>query len=580
MAFDGVVISNIVYDLKAKISGGRINKIYQPEDDEILMMIKNERETYRLFLSASATLPLVYLVSKKKENPMTAPNFCMLLRKHINGGRIVSVTQPNFERIIDLEISHLNEMGDECTKHLIIEIMGKHSNIIFCDDTYQILESIKHVSLLMSSVREVLPGREYTYPPNQDKLDPRQVTLEQWNSIVMEKPLPCQKAIYGSLTGISPVVAAELCYRAGIDGQQATASLSDSQKAALYVQLQRMFEGIERGEYSPMIVYENGVPKEFSAIALTSFEAEAQKTFDSISEVLETYYAEKNQVTKIRQKSAELRHIVSTAVERTAKKLDLQQRQLKDTEKRDKYKLYGEMITAYGYGIDAGVKSFEAMNYYTNETITVPLDPDLTPSENAQKCFAKYNKLKRTYEALSTLTTETKAELKHLQSIQTALDIALLESDLVDIKEELTQYGYMKQHNKGKKVREVKSKPLHFVSSDGFHMYVGKNNFQNDELTFKIANTGDWWFHANDIPGSHVIVKKEQAKELPDATFEEAARLAAYYSSGRTDSKVEIDYTTRGNLKKPNGAKPGFVIYHTNYSMIAVPDITGIEQIL
>ena len=575
-----MVISNIVYDLKAKISGGRINKIYQPEDDEILMMIKNERETYRLFLSASATLPLVYLVSKKKENPMTAPNFCMLLRKHINGGRIVSVTQPNFERIIDLEISHLNEMGDECTKHLIIEIMGKHSNIIFCDDTYQILESIKHVSLLMSSVREVLPGREYTYPPNQDKLDPRQVTLEQWNSIVMEKPLPCQKAIYGSLTGISPVVAAELCYRAGIDGQQATASLSDSQKAALYVQLQRMFEGIERGEYSPMIVYENGVPKEFSAIALTSFEAEAQKTFDSISEVLETYYAEKNQVTKIRQKSAELRHIVSTAVERTAKKLDLQQRQLKDTEKRDKYKLYGEMITAYGYGIDAGVKSFEAMNYYTNETITVPLDPDLTPSENAQKCFAKYNKLKRTYEALSTLTTETKAELKHLQSIQTALDIALLESDLVDIKEELTQYGYMKQHNKGKKVREVKSKPLHFVSSDGFHMYVGKNNFQNDELTFKIANTGDWWFHANDIPGSHVIVKKEQAKELPDATFEEAARLAAYYSSGRTDSKVEIDYTTRGNLKKPNGAKPGFVIYHTNYSMIAVPDITGIEQIL
>lgn len=580
MAFDGVVISNIVHDLNQKFIGGRIYKIYQPEDDEILLVVKNERETYRLFLSASASLPLVYLVSKTKENPLTAPNFCMLLRKHINNGRIISICQPNFERILDITIEHLDELGDICQKHLLVEIMGKHSNIIFCDDKYRILDSIKHISMLVSSVREVLPGRDYVLPPNQDKCNPMKVTLAEWKEKVCSKPGTCQKAIYTTLTGISPLLAGELCYEAGIDGDMSTAALTQEDMTALYVALQRLARRIEQGKYTPLIVYENGAPVEFSAIPLNSYSAEDCKEFASISEVLETYYAQKNQVTKIRQKSAQLRHIVNTAVERTAKKLDLQQKQLKDTDKRDKYKVYGELINTYGYGVEEGAKSFRALNYYTNEEITVPLDSTLTPSENAKKYFQKYNKLKRTYEALSTLTEETTAQLRHLRSIQMSLDMALLESDLTEIKEELVEYGYMKRHNKGKKVRSVKSKPLHFVSSDGFHMYVGKNNFQNDEITFKIANAGDWWFHANDIPGSHVIVKKEQAQEIPDATFEEAARLAAYYSSGRTDSKVEIDYTTRGNLKKPNGAKPGFVIYHTNYSIIAVPDITGIEQIL
>jgi predicted ribosome quality control (RQC) complex YloA/Tae2 family protein len=318
---------------------------------------------------------------------------------------------------------------------------------------------------------------------------------------------------------------------------------------------------------------------EFSSVALPTYRDLECVKYEHISEVLETYYAEKNQVTKMRQKSGELRHIVATAIERTAKKLDLQLKQLKDTEKRERYKVYGELLNVYGYDVALGATSITALNYYTNEEIEIPLDAQLSPTENAKKYFARYNKLKRTYEALSTLTQETAAELAHLKSIQTSLDMALQENDLMQIREELAEYGYIKRRSKSKKERNAKSKPLHFISSDGFHMYVGKNNFQNDELTFKVANTGDWWFHANDIPGSHVIVKKEQADELPDATFEEAARLAAYYSSGRTDSKVEVDYTKRGNLKKPAGAKPGFVIYHTNYSIIAIPDITGIEQV-
>ena len=561
MAFDGVVISNLVHDFNRCLIGGRINKIYQPEDDEILLVIKNERQTYRLFLSASASLPLLYFASEKKENPMAAPNFCMLLRKHISNGRIVAVKQPEFERIVDITVEHLNDLNDVCQKHLIIEIMGKHSNIIFCDESYKIL------------------GREYCLPPNQGKCNPMTITLEQWQEQAALKPVTCQKAIYQNLTGISPLVAGELCYQAGVDADASVAACDKEQFAAIYEALKNMRNRIEKGEYVPQIVYEHGVPVEFSVIPLTSFSPEQKKEYSSVSEVLENYYAEKNKISNIRQKSAELRHIVSTAIERTAKKLDLQEKQLKDTEKREQYKVYGELINVYGYGIEPGAKSMEADNYYTGEKLTIPLDPTISVMDNGKKYFQKYNKLKRTYEALSTLTLETRAELMHLKSIQASLEMALLESDLVDIKEELVQYGYMKRHTKGKKVRSIKSKPLHYISSDGFHMYVGKNNFQNDELTFKVANAGDWWFHANDIPGSHVIVKKEQAQELPDTTFEEAARLAAYYSSGRTDSKVEIDYTTRGNLKKPKGAKPGFVIYHTNYSIIAVPDITGIKQV-
>lgn len=510
---------------------------------------------------------------------MAAPNFCMLLRKHISNGRIVAVRQPEFERIVDITVEHLNELNDVCQKHLVIEIMGKHSNIIFCDESYKILDSIKHISMLVSSVREVLPGREYQLPPNQGKCNPMDITLEQWKEQAVSKPVSCRKAIYQNLTGISPLVAGELCYEAGVDADTPVAACDKEQLAAIYEALKNMRKRIEKGEYTPQIVYENDIPVEFSVIPLLSFSTEQKKEYDSVSEVLESYYAEKNKISKIRQKSAELRHIVSTAIERTAKKLDLQEKQLKDTEKREQYKVYGELINVYGYGVEPGARTMEADNYYTGEKLTIPLEPTISVMDNGKKYFQKYNKLKRTYEALSTLTLETRAELMHLQSIQASLDMALLESDLVDIKEELIQYGYMKRHNKGKKVRNAKSKPLHYISSDGFHMYVGKNNFQNDELTFKVANTGDWWFHANDIPGSHVIVKKEQAEELPDATFEEAARLAAYYSSGRTDSKVEIDYTTRGNLKKPKGAKPGFVIYHTNYSIIAVPDITGIKQV-
>ena len=290
------------------------------------------------------------------------------------------------------------------------------------------------------------------------------------------------------------------------------------------------------------------------------------------------YYAQKNTITRIRQKSSDLRRIVQTALERNVKKYDLQLRQMQDTEKRDTYRIYGELLNTYGYNITPGSKTLEAVNYYTGEPVTIPLDPTLSPQANAKKYFDKYNKLKRTYEALTTLTEEVKTEIDHLESISASLDIALQEEDLVEIKEELTESGYIRRKG-GKKVK-ITSRPFHYISSDGFHMYVGKNNYQNDELTFKFATGNDWWFHAKNMPGSHVIVKMGTASELPDRTFEEAARLAAYYSKGREQDKVEVDYLQKKNVKKPAGAKPGFVVYYTNYSMMIDPDISNIQAVL
>ena len=502
MAFDGITIANIVNELNDTILNGRIAKIAQPENDELLLTIKPAKGQVRLVISASASLPLIYLSRDNKPSPMTAPNFCMLLRKHIANGRIVGISQPSLERIIRFEIEHLDELGDLCRKSLIVEIMGKHSNIIFCNEKGMIIDSIKHVSAQMSSVREVLPGREYFIPDTMKKENPLDIPEENFTQELLSKPMPVGKAIYNSFTGISPVVA----------------------------------------------------------------------------EVIRTYYSSRDLITRIRQKSSDLRRVVQTALERNRKKYDLQLKQLRDTENRDKYKVYGELIHTYGYNLEDGAKELEALNYYTNEMIKIPLDPQKTPQENAKKYFDRYNKQKRTFEALSELIKETKDEIDYLESVSKSLDIARSEDDLIQIKEELIESGFIRRKQSSKKVK-ITSKPFHYISSDGFHMYVGKNNLQNEELTFHFANGGDWWFHAKKAPGSHVIVKTN-GEELPDRTFEEAARLAAHYSKNSGAEKVEVDYVEKKQVKKPNGSKPGFVVYYTNYSMMIDSDISGIQEVL
>ena len=577
MAFDGITVAALTKELKETICDGRIAKIAQPESDELLLTIKTKEGQRRLSISASASLPLIYLTNDNKPSPMTAPNFCMLLRKHIGNGRIVDVSQPGLERIIQLRIEHLDELGDLRQKTLVIEIMGKHSNIIFCDEKDQIIDSIKHVPAQMSSVREVLPGRPYFIPDTMEKQDPLTAAGEDFSRALRGKPMRISKAVYTSFTGISPVVAEEICYLAGIDSQMTASDLTDDMLTHLYRQFQYYMEDVRNGAFNPVIYFDGNTPKEFSALPLTHFQNLEKKEYGSISEVLSTYYATRNALVRIRQKSADLRHIVQTALERNRKKYELQSRQLKDTENRELYKVYGELINAYGYQLPEGSKELTALNHYTGDEITIPLDPVKTPQENAQKYFARYNKQKRTYEALTELISETGDEIRYLESVESALDIALYEEDLTQIKEELSQAGYIRRRQQKKKAKFL-SRPLHYVSSDGYHMYVGKNNLQNEELTFHFASGNDWWFHAKGVPGSHVILKSG-GDEVPDRTFEEAGRLAAYYSKNRGSEKAEIDYIEKKHVKKVNGGRPGFVIYHTNYSLVIDSDISGIEEV-
>ncbi len=578
MALDGITVSNVVAELSALLTDARISKIAQPENDELLLTFKGFRGQIRLLVSASASLPLIYITDANKPGPMTAPNFCMLLRKHIGNGKITRIWQPGLERIIHFEIEHYDEMGDLCRKQLIVELMGKHSNIIFCDEENRIIDSIKHISASTSSVREVLPGRTYFIPETQHKCNPLETDREEFLNQVFTKPMPLSKALYSTYTGLSPVIAEELCHRASLESSQSANSFPELARLHLFTIFSHLMEDVKEGRYQPNIIYDGEhTPVEFASLELSMYGDYETQNFDSISTVLRQYYAMKNTVTRIRQKSSDLRRIVGTALDRTRKKYDLQLRQLKDTEKREKYKVYGELLHTYGYSAEPGAKSMKALNYYTNEEITIPLDETMTAQENAKRYFDKYSKLKRTYEALTELTQETRADLDQLESIQTFLDLALSEEDLVQVKEELTDAGYIRRKYTGKKVK-ITSRPFHYRSCDGYDIYVGKNNFQNDELTFKFASGNDWWFHAKGAPGSHVVVKTG-GEELPDSTFEDAARLAAYYSKNRDSAKVEIDYIEKKHVKKPNGAKPGFVVYYTNYSMSIEPDISSIQLV-
>ena len=575
MAFDGIVIANLVHELNQTILNTKISKIAQPEADELLLTCKGgEAGQYRVAISASAALPFLYLTEENKPSPMTAPTFCMVLRKHIANGRITRIFQPHMERIIHMEIEHLNEMGDLCHKTLVIELMGKHSNIIFCNEDGTIIDSIKHVSSAVSSLREVLPGKPYFIATTQEeKHDLLSLTAEQIHDAISDRPCSVCKAIYGAFTGVSPLIANELAHRAGIDGDQPIAACSREELMHLCNHIAWFADTLRDNAFSPVIVRKGKEPVEFSAIELTMYKDSDVEHFDSISKVLEVFYAEKNVYNRIRQKSADLRRIVSTALERNSKKYDLQCKQLKDSEKKDKYKVYGELINSFGYGLPEGAKELEAENYYDdNKLIKIPLDPTLTPQENAQKYFDRYGKLKRTAEALHSLIEETRAQIDHLESIQNSLDIALTSDDLVQIKEELIEYGFIKKGRGGKK-QKIKSKPFHYISSDGYDIYVGKNNYQNDELTFKFATGNDWWFHAKKMPGSHVVVKAKDG-EMPDRVFEEAGQLAGFYSKGRDNEKVEIDYLQKKNVKKPAGSAPGFVVYYTNFSLTIHPDIS------
>lgn len=584
MPLDGIVIANIVSELKNRLLGGKVDKIYQPERDGIVMLIRNKGENHKLFITASASHPRLHITSLSRPNPDNAPQFCMLLRKTLSGGRVTDIIQPEFERIVIINIESSDEMGDISLKSLIVEIMGKHSNIILIKDGI-ILDSIKRVPHEKSSVREVLPRLPYVLPPSKDKKNPIKINDKEFFELLSNKNEHIETSIYTSYNGISPAVASEIASRAGVFPQNISNCLSVSAKTKLFTEFLKIMAEVVTERFTPEVYLdEKNKAIDFSSIKMTVYSNYNVKPYESISFLLDEYYQLRDAVCIKAQKSSDLKKLITQNLERCAKKRDIQHQTMKEIKDRDKYKLYGELLTANIYELKTGMTTVRLSNFYDENgaEVEIPLDSSLSPSENAQKYFKKYNKEKRTYQALLDQMKQNDAEKDYLDQLLATLETCEDEADLADLRRELYEEGYIKKANKKKETKEKKSKPLHFISSDGFDIYVGKNNKQNEELTLKFASNSDMWLHTKSIPGSHVIIKTN-GNEVPDRTLNEGALLACYYSKGRNSQHVPVDYTVKKNVKKPSGAKTGMVIYENYKTAFITTDesmINGLKRVL
>lgn len=578
MALDGITVASIVSELNQKLIGGRIDKIYQPLSDEILFTVRSIGQNYKVLVSANSSHPRIHMTQIQKENPMSPPIFCMVMRKYIAGGKITKIYQPNFERIIILEVESMNELGDITAKKLILEIMGKHSNFIVTDENNKILDAIKRVSHDKSSVREVLPGKDYCFPPSQQKQNPLFITKQQIEEQLQKQSgAKVQEVLYKSYTGISPIFASEICFRAGIDSSYFCEQLTEQNRQNIFTAFYNVLEQIKKQQFCYTIYYDSNNQNllDFSVLDMKQFQSFSKQQYESISTLLEQYYAEKDNLYHVRQKSHDMRRILISNIERCTKKKEIQKKTEREVAPKDTWKIKGELLTANIHSIPKGITTFRTVNFYDAELkeIDIAIDPTKTPAENAQKYFKKYNKAKRTLAALEIQKKQNDDELAYLESILNCLETAKEEADLDEIRMELAEQGYMKRKTakKNKSQKPKKAKPLHFISSDGFHIYVGKSNTQNDELTLRFAEGNDIWLHTKEIPGSHVIIKTN-GSTISDQTLLEAANLSAYFSKSQKSSQVPVDYTFKKYVKKPNGAKPGMVIYEKNKTIYITPD--------
>ncbi|AFS78699.1 fibronectin-binding protein FbpA [Gottschalkia acidurici 9a] len=586
MALDGIVLKNICAELKSTLIEGKIDKVHQPENDEIFLSIRSKGQNIKLLISASSNNPRIYITDFSKQNPSNPPMFCMLLRKHLQGGKIVDIEQVSLERIIKISIQSLSELGDLTIKELIVEIMGKHSNIILVDrDSGKIIDSIKRIPLSVSSIRQVLPGLNYSLPPSQNKLYPIDITKQEFfNLIDSSSNNPAvYKFLYSNFIGLSPLVAKEICFLSNIDDNVKLDFLSNEDKENLFNNFNSIYNLVKNNKYNPVIIKDKSDYEviEFSSLNLMQFGDLPKNYFDSVSKLLDYFYLTRDKIDRIKQKSNDLRKSISIKLERALNKLSKQKQELLDAEKREKFKIYGELLTANIYRLEKGLEEVELENFYSEdlEPVKIRLDKNRTPSQNAQRYYKKYNKLKNAHEVVSEQLLKTKEEVNYLENILLALDTSTEVEELDEIREELVSEGYIrKSSSKVKKSNKDASSPHHYISKDGFNIYVGKNNKQNDYLTLKFASKEDIWLHTKDIPGSHVIIKSE-GKDIPEDTLLEAALLAGFYSKGKMSSNVPIDYAERKHVRKPSGAKPGMVIYDTNNTVYITPSIENISKI-
>lgn len=579
MALDGLVIHSLVDELSTKLIGGKVDKVHQPEDDEIVLYIRNNKENFKLVLSCSSSNPRVYIANDyKKENPIKAPMFCMLFRKYIQGGNIVNISQVGFERIIKISIDSLDELKEKTRKDIYIEIMGRHSNIILTHNSdNKIIDSAKRIPTSISRVRQILPGLTYELPPAQSKLNPLDnISKDSFIKSLKTFDGPIFKGIYSKFLGISPVISKELCYRANINEKINTNDISEEDITSLYNEFSSLFNNIINNIFSPCIVINEKLDKviDFSCINLTLYNDLKFINKDSMSTILEDYYKTKDIKDRIHQRASDLKKSISVKLERLYHKQEKQEEELLEAENADIYKVKGELLTAYIYMIEKGMDSVEVQNFYdpNYENVTISLNKNLTPSENAQKYFKKYNKLKTAKKEITSQIAINKEEIDYLENIILSIENCENLAELQDIKDELIRLGYSKSSGKLKSKKEttLTTKPHEFISSEGFKILVGKNNKQNDYLTLRIADPDDIWMHTKNIPGSHVIIKCA-GKDVSEQTIYEGAMLAAYFSKSKMSSQVPVDYTKKKHVKKPSGSKPGMVIYETNSTMYVTP---------
>ena len=583
MPIDGIVVRNIVKELNDKLINARIDKVTQPEIDEINIIVRNEGQNFKLLLTSNANYPRVHLTDIQKQSPLSAPMFCMVLRKHLSGGRIIKIEQYTTDRIMKFYIEGYDELGTLSNKILICEIMGRHSNIILVNEaTNEIIDSIKHIHPDMSSFRLVLPGIKYKDPPFHDKIEPLYFDSKEFiNRINLSTSnIKLEKFISQVINGISILAAREMCYNAGLYDNITIQSLNSQDKDNLLNSINNFISDITNYNFTPSIYYSKSVLYDFYSLNLNHLGSMDIEHKQSICEIIDIFYRENDRFLRIKQKSAGILKVVSGNLERCLKKLSIQDEKLLECTNKDHWKVYGDLVMSNLYAIKKGDNKAILLNFYTDnqEMIEIQLDILLTPVQNAQRYYKKYSKQKSAEIFTASQRTENLLEIEYLESQLVNLSNCTEDEEIDEIKTELISLGYIKYSKKGASRKQKPSKPMHYISSDGMDIFVGKNNVQNDYLTTKFADSSDIWMHTKKIPGSHVIIKNNN-NSVSDITIMEAASLCAYYSKARSSSNVPVDYTEKKNVKKPSGAKPGMVVYYTNKTVYITPNEGMINEL-
>lgn len=578
MAMDGIAVKCTAFECNQLLQNARMDKIYQPEQDEIVLVLRTDGGNVRLVLSASANHARVHLTQQKKENPMQAPFFCMLLRKHLIPSRLVRITQQDFERVLILEFACTTELGDPTTKYLIAELMGRHSNLIFTEQDGRIIDSVKHIDARISSVRQVLPGLMYQGAPSQHKKNPLTATVEELSCLLAQEDRPLQKLLLQTYTGLSPLACREIAFRISGNCDVTTGALPQNAPA----QIADFFAQIRENRFQPTLVMDGDKSIEFAAFPPTQYQGAYTLLHPAtFSDTLERYYAARDVDQRQHQRAAAMEKMISNFIERCSKKCNIYRQTIKDASDKELQKQLGDLIMANAYQIRPGDSSLTVSNFYApdNAEITIRLDPQKTTAQNAQRCYTRYTKQKTAEKMAQEQLTASLAELEYLESVQQFLENAKTPSELSELRDELHSQGYLAKGSKGKRQKQKRVKPRIFRSSDGFLIYVGKNNLQNDAITFQLSRSRDLWLHTKNIPGSHTLIVRGNAQEIPDRTVEEAAMLCALHSKAKNGVKIPVDYTECKNVKKIPGAKPGMVIYDHFNTAYVTPNPALAEQL-